>query len=162
VTGKTHILVSPGQGAVNTLATVIDNVQPSNRLEFGAYGDEVSWALRVEAVLGSPQSWSLGARFEYAVEQGGAGFQYLAAAWVSYSPEDLAANCREGIGWEGPGTSGADMDGFGIVASQISVLPVAMQRTVRCTTLRHRVRFRPSFSGGTNPGLLLSLTAQVH
>lgn len=162
MSGKTHILISPGQGLLTTAATVVDLVQPSNRLEFGAYGDEVTWVVRVESVSGAPSAWSLGMRFEYAVEHTGSAYQYLTPEWVTYTALDLSADCREGVGWFGPGQTPPGDGAYGIVATEASSLPVTVKRTVKCSTLRHRVRLDPAFTGGTSPGLNIELLAQVH
>lgn len=162
MSGKTHILISPGQGLLKPSGNPIDLVQPSNRLEFGAYGDEVTWLLRVVSVSGAPTAWSLGARFEYCIEHTGATKQYTAPVWVPYAAIDLAADCREGVGPFGAGqVPGAEGD-YGVIATEASTLPVAVKRTMQCSTLRHRMAFSLSMTGGTNPGLSVELLAQVH
>ena len=162
MSGKTHIFVSPGQGLLKPAGNPIDLVQPPNRVEFGAYGDEVTWLLRVVSVSGAPTAWSLAARFEYAIEHTGASKQYTSPVWVPYSSLDLTADCREGVGLFGPGQTPPADGGYGVIATEATTLPVAIKRTVRCSTLRHRVAFTLSMTGGTSPGLGVELLAQVH
>lgn len=157
----THVLVSPGMGSVNAAGNPIDNVQPSNYLDFSAYGDEVTWVLRIESVVGAPTAWSLGVRFEYAVEHTGANYGLISPTWVPYSNLDLGADCREGVGWYAGAHPAPADGGFGIVADQTDTLPVTAKRTIKVSTLRHRVSLSPSFTGGTSPGINLDLLAIV-
>lgn len=157
----THVLLSPGMGGLNAAAKPVDNVQPSNYLDFAAYGDEVTWQLYVESVSGAPTAWSLGVRFEYAIEHTGANWGLIAPIWVPYSNLDLGADCREGVGWYA-GTHPAPADGgYGVVADQTDTLPVAVKRTIAVSSLRHRVHFNPQFTGGTSPAINVTLIATV-
>lgn len=155
--GKAHILVASGATHLLTTSGVpIPNAQPANVMDFGAYADELTWILGVDAVSGAPTAWSLGVKFQYCLPHT-TSWQYENPRWFDLQAENVATNIVEGVGWYS-GTHTKPVDGgFGTVADQTDTLPITVQRTVRAFGLRCRVVFDPQFTGGTNPGLKVNL-----
>ncbi|QNJ57748.1 hypothetical protein KNV22_gp28 [Gordonia phage Love] len=166
--GKTHILLSehytikpsgtPGEFLWN--GKPVDLVQPSNPVDFGSYADELTWILAVQGVTGSPTAWSLGAKFQYC-QPNTSGYQYTNSRWFDLQAENVATNVVEGVGFYGGPNSAPVGGAFGVVAKFGDTVPVTVQRTIRNFGLRCRVALDLSISGGTDPGIKVSLTAMA-
>lgn len=165
---KTHILIAEGAVADNAGYVLQANgpiaaIQPPNPVEFGAYADEVTFIISVAGVTGAPTSWSLGAKFQYCLPHT-TGYQYQNPRWFDLQPENVETNVVEGVGWYG-GNAQPPADGsYGTLATSAEGIDFAANpRTVK-RTVRHfghyvRVSLNPTFTGGTNPGLLVSMVA---
>lgn len=160
--GKTHILIANvPDHYVDAAGVAVSLTQPANRMEFGAYGREVTWNLAVLGVTGTPTTWSLGVKVQDCLENT-TGPQYGAPQWYDFDTLRTEFDVIEKAGWYGPGqTPPASAGAYGLVATQASTLPVQVSRTIVVRNLRHRLALQPAFTGGTSPQLRLALTATV-
>lgn len=156
--GKTHVLISSGSGLVQaaTVKGIVPLTAPASRVEFGRY-DELTWIIGVEAVEGAPTAWSLGAKFQYRLDNTG-GFIYSQPRWFDLAAENITSDVVEGVGWHGAGITAPTGGAFGVVADNSSTLPATVKRTLRNFPLGVRIVLDPQFTGGTNPGLRVNVT----
>ncbi|VXB74719.1 hypothetical protein [Pseudoclavibacter sp. 8L] len=158
--GKTHILISQSQGILRPEGHPIHLVQPPNRVEFAAYGTEVSWLAEIAEVVGTPTAYEIKLKFQTCVETT-TGFQYQRPRWVDLDEVSIKSDVVEGVGWHAAGKAAPVGGAAGVIASTGDTLPMVTRRTMRCRDLRHRVAFDLNFTGGTNPGIRLNLFATV-
>lgn len=129
--------------------------QPPYRMDFG-WCSELTWELRVTGTYGSPSAWSLGVKFQYRQDHT-SGYQYTAPTWSDLDDYTISSDVVGGKGWySGTFTPPTNGD-FGIVADNTSTLPLMVKRTLKNFPIGVRVVLDPKFTGGTNPGLKLSL-----
>ena len=141
---------------------------PANRIDFGAFGREVTWTFRAIRIIAdaAPTSWSLGLKFQEAIDHT-TGPQWAEPMWEDFDNLRTETDVVERIGWSKKGLVSGDpgvpahAGEFGIVADQTSGLGVNISRTVTVRTNRHRIALQPAVTGGTNVRLAFSLTATV-
>lgn len=138
---------------------------PVNRLEFAAYGREVDWSINVRGVSGSPTSWSLKARF-LDVQEHSYSPQFAYPEQRPFTLLQTGTDVVEGVGWGKPG--GTPEPNAGVLATIADNTDdfsggktVYVRRTVRVRNLRHKLELSPTFVGGTDPKLVLSLLCTV-
>lgn len=168
--GRTHVILAAvpenriyGDGILTGL------VFPQNYVEWTVDGTEVTWTINVRGATGDPTSWSLEARFLDIVEHT-SGPQYSEPQTVPFTELQTRTYVEEGVAWgkadAAIDTLGKNAGAFAVIADNSQGLGGAVSttitRTVRCFNRRHKLELRPTFAGGTTPGLVVALTAQVH
>lgn len=134
------------------------HIQPPNPVDLGAFADEVTFYITVSGVVGSPTAWQLRAKAQF-VNPNYGGFQYERQMWRDLDAANVAGCIVEKTGFAGPGKTAVTDGGFAVVAASGDTLstdaPVTIQRTFRHFGQSVRLIFEPTFTGGTNPGVLV-------
>lgn len=121
----------------------LSDVYPCARFDW-TFADEVKWVVSVESVVGTPTAWTLDVVFEYAVPNTTSGRNEY-PRWFALDEATLSADVPAG-----PFSQFSDT----------SPLPQAQARTIRNFGANMRIRLIPSFTGGTNPGLRITVAAE--
>lgn len=167
---RTYVfLAAVAENRVYADGNLVGNTFPQNYLEFGVDGSSVTWTMSIRGVTGSPDSWTLEARF-LDVNENVSGPQFSVSENVPFSPLDTQNFVRGGVAWGKPNVPvanlGKNAGEFAVVADNtdnISGSNIArVSRTVEVFNTRHKLQIRPTFTGGTNPGLVMTLIAQVN
>jgi|GEM_PF-6934395 len=159
---STHLLSLDGTG------TNVPLYHPSNRIDFAAFGREVTWTIRPLRIVAdaAPTSWSLGVKFAEGIDHTD-GPQFANPKFVDFDALRTETDIAEGIGWAKRGLTANDASVpahaglFGVIADQTSGLGDSVSRTVRLRTNRHRIYLEPKVTGGSNVKLALSIVATV-
>lgn len=127
---KTHILATvQAPMLAERDASVTDHYQPTNTMEFGAYAGSVTFMLWVYKVNGAPTDWSLNPKVQV-VMPSTSEYIYTQPRW--FDTEQTMGKITA---------------------------PGFYKITVRDFGMSCRLALNPSFTGGTNPSLSLSLHA---
>ena len=117
---------------------------PAARFDW-TFADEVKWLVSVESVVGSPTAWSLDIDFQYAIPNTRGG-RMEEPRWFTLDAASITADIAEGV------TFGQWKNG--------DTLPRAQKRTIRNFGANMRILLKPSFTGGTDPGLRITVAAE--
>lgn len=120
-------------------------IQPEHPFDWG-WATEAKWVLGVESVTGSPTTWSLAAKFEYCVPNLTGG-RREEERWFEVDSTTLAVDVAEGINFN--------------TFTQADTLPATQKRTITNFGSYMRLHLYPTFTGGTSPGLYVSLTTET-
>lgn len=131
--------------------------QPDNLVDWSRI-QTVTFTLGVEGTTGAPTAWSLRAKLRF-LQPHTDGIQYVNPRFFDLSAENVQHNIVEQVGFHGAGKTPPTAGGFGVVAESGDTFPVTVQRTVQHFGSMVQVVLDPQFTGGTNPGLKVSLTA---
>lgn len=109
----------------------------------------VSFTGLITTFVGAPTTWSLGARLAF-LQPHTSGYQYTRPEWIETTPEYLGAR-----------VTGATVQADGLIQIADQAAPLGHGFGISIPELlvdSVRIHFKPTFSGGTTPGLRLALT----
>lgn len=130
---RASLLTAASDGAV-------PHQQPTNFTHAGSWARRARFTVAVYAVEGAPTAWSLSAKAQDVIMHDGNLWRYQKRRWFDLPDHDLGTIADEATSLTSPKIVVHDVEAFG---SDV------------------RLNLVPSFTGGTSPGLRVSITREL-